>query len=181
MDAGPAPYWKRLGPRVRILENLRSCHRANYRAVEYGGARQGLSPFCARGIDGEQIPQRSVSFAAILLRLADADSAIAFATACSLSQNCLTLRSDKRPSAAVVGGIQSVGRIGSQTANTLTFVSGCCSSNFSTAEDPRRHTGHVGESSRTILGPSADRLKSTFREPSDPIVNSASGAWPAGT
>ena len=44
---------------------------------------------------------------------------------------------ESRAKALVVGDIQSVGRIGSQTANTVTFASGCCSSSLSNAEDPQ--------------------------------------------
>ncbi len=61
-----------IGSEPRILENLRRRHHSNYRAVEYSSTRQGLSPFNARRIDGDQIPQRSASLAAIRFGLAGA-------------------------------------------------------------------------------------------------------------
>ncbi len=58
--------------------------------------------------------------------------------------------SDTAVREAAKRALQSVGRIGSQAAKTLTLVSGCCSSIFWTAEAPRRQTGQVGDSSRMI-------------------------------
>lgn len=54
-----------------------------------------------------------------------------------------------RESTEVVGRSQSVGRIGSQTTRTFRLGSWIFSSDDSVAEAPCRHTGHVGESSRT--------------------------------
>jgi hypothetical protein len=70
------------------------------------------------------------------------------ATTCPGSQNCCTRRSLRRFSTLVPGALQSVGRIGSHTANTTTGLSGWFRRIFSTADDPRRQVGQVGESNR---------------------------------
>ena len=105
---------------------------------------------------------------------------MSFARRCFLIPELSDPATRERAKALVVGGIQSVGRIGSQTANTVTLASGCCSSSLSNAEDPRRQTGHVGESSRIMRMPSDVRLKSSFRESSESLVKSTSGGWPIG-
>jgi hypothetical protein len=76
------------------------------------------------------------------------------------SQNCRTRRSLRRSSTLVPGALQSVGRIGSHTANTTTGLSGWLRRIFSTAEDPRRQVGQVGESNRITRSLSDVRLKS---------------------
>jgi len=96
------------------------------------------------------------------------------------SQNCRTRRSLRRFRTLVPGALQSVGRIGSHTANTTTGLSGRLRRIFSTAEDPRRQVGQVGESNRMTRSLSDVRLKSDCSAESVALFISTSEGWPAG-
>src|SRR6266481_6109624 len=68
------------------------------------------------------------------------------------SQNCLARWSAILPRALLLGEVKSVGKIGSQTTRTRSFVSEWLARNFSAAEAPRRHVAQVGESKRMMRG-----------------------------
>jgi hypothetical protein len=72
----------------------------------------------------------------------------------------------RRCSTLVPGALQSVGSIGSHTANTSISLFGYFLKIVSTAEAPRRHVGHVGESRRITRRLLVARLNSDFNMPS---------------
>ena len=78
----------------------------------------------------------------------------------------------------VLGHCRSVTSIGSHTAKTLIFLSGCRSRICWTAEAPRRQVGQVGESRRIRRG-FTEALLNALRNSSRFMA--ASGGWPVGT
>lgn len=114
-------------------------------------------------------------------RLRLATSLTALATRCFGSQNCRARPSAIRPSVLPLGGLQSVGRIGSQTTRTRTLRFASCASNRSAAEAPRRQPGHVGESSSTSLGTSASPSNAFSNWLKSAPLRVSNGCWPAGT
>src|SRR5215471_9296178 len=101
---------------------------------------------------------------------------MALATRWLGSQNCRTRLSLRRFRANAPGALQSVGRIGSQTASTTNELSSCLLNTSSTAEAPRRQVGHVGESKRMTRRLDDARLNSACTAASvEPVISTNGG------
>jgi hypothetical protein len=96
------------------------------------------------------------------------------------SQNCFARWSAILPRALPLGDVKSVGKIGSQTTRTRSFVSEWLARNFSAAEAPRRHVAHVGESKRRMRGWSAAASNAFWNSLKLDADKMESGGCPAG-
>jgi hypothetical protein len=109
-----------------------------------------------------------------------ASAAIRLATRCCGSQNCLIRRSESLRMTNVVGGSQSDGSIGSQTARTSTFAIGYFWRTRWTAEAPRRQPGQVGESNKMTRVRSVPALNASRTGSNEFVSSLARGGCAAG-
>jgi len=79
-----------------------------------------------------------------------------------------------------LGEVKSVGKMGSQTTRTRSFVSESLARNFSAAEAPRRHVAQVGESKRMMRGSSAEESKALWNSLKFDADKTNSGGCPGG-
>jgi len=79
-----------------------------------------------------------------------------------------------------LGDVRSVGKIGSQTTRTRSFVSEWVARNFSAAEAPRRQVAQVGESKRRRRGSSAAESNAFWNSLKVDADKTESGGCPAG-
>ena len=138
-------------------------YHVNHGSVEQYRRRQLVRPCCTRRIQRGQIPEDARPQAAVLHRLWRACVVLHLRRKHMIRiPVCCTRRSESRLRTELAGAA-AVTSMGCHTANTRIRSSARCSRSDSTAEAPRRHVPHVGES-RTMTRAWLDsRLKSARR------------------